>query len=105
MSKVLITGASRGIGNATAKYFQERGFEVVTPSRSDLNLADSASVAAYLQKDSSEYDVIVNNAGINDVNYLEEISDEEIYTTLEINTISPLKILRHFVPKMKQHKY
>lgn len=105
MSKVLITGASRGIGKVTADLFRSRGFDVVAPSRSELDLADPASVAAYLETDCTDYEVIVNNAGVNDIHFLEDISDEEIYRTLEINTISPLKIIRHFVPRMKDRKY
>ena len=40
MERVLITGGSRGIGKAIARKFKEEGYEVITPSRQELNLSD-----------------------------------------------------------------
>ena len=66
--KALITGASRGIGKAIAEKFREHGYEVVTPTRQEMDLTDGASVDAYISQHKDEYfDVIVNNAGINDI--------------------------------------
>ena len=51
------------------------------------------------------YDVIINNAGINDINDIEMVTDEEIERAMQINLVSPLKILRKFVPAMKEKRY
>ena len=48
--RVLITGASRGIGKAIAAIYREKGYSVDAPSREVLDLADAASVEAYLEE-------------------------------------------------------
>lgn len=104
--KALITGASRGIGKAIAKKFEEHGYEVVTPTRQELNLMDKASIETYIQTHKDDYfDVIVNNAGINDVNEIDKITDEEIDSMIATNLVAPIKLLRGFTGAMKAHHY
>ena len=47
------------------------------------------------------YDIVVNNAEINDINDIENVTDDEIERAMQINLISPMKLLRAFVPGMK----
>ncbi|OLN32149.1 SDR family NAD(P)-dependent oxidoreductase [Desulfosporosinus metallidurans] len=104
--KVLITGGSRGIGKAIANRFEASGYVVVAPSRSEMDLSDATSVKRYIEKNKDEYfEVIVNNAGINDINLLEDITDDEIQRTMQINLIAPIMLLRGFVGKMKEFRY
>lgn len=104
--KVLITGGSRGIGKAIAEKFKEHGYEVITPTRQELNLMDKASIETYIQSHKEEYfDVIVNNAGINDVNEIGKITDEEIDSMIATNLVAPIKLLRGFTGAMKEHHY
>ena len=106
MRKVLITGGSRGIGKATAEKFRSCGYEVVTPTRQELNLTDGASIAAYIEKNKDVYfDVIVNNAGCNDINEIEDITDEEIDQMMALNLVAPIKLIRGFAGKMKENQY
>lgn len=106
MRKALITGGSRGIGKAIASKFKEQGYEVVTPTRAELDLSDSTSIENYIQKNQNIYfDVIVNNAGCNDINTIENVTDEEINNMVSVNLIAPIRLLRGFVPQMKEHKY
>ncbi len=105
MKRVLITGGSRGIGKAIANKFSSENFEVIAPSRSELELDNAQSVKDFVLKYQNEaFDVIVNNAGINDVNLLENVTDEELQRMLSINLISPIALLRGFIPKMKEAK-
>lgn len=106
MRKAFVTGGSRGIGKAICEEFIAAGYEVCAPSRHELDLSSLASVQAYLEVNkNAEYDVIVNNAGINDINLIENISDEEIQRAVNIHQISPLQILRAYVPSMKKKRY
>lgn len=106
MRKVLITGGSRGIGKAIAKKFSENGYEVVTPLRNELNLLDESSVKKYIDNNKDVYfDVIINNAGINDISILEDITDEEIHNMMQVNLIAPIFLLRGFVGVMKKNNY
>ncbi len=106
MKNILVTGGSRGIGKAIAKKYSETGYHVFTPSRDELNLNDVDSVKRFLiQYDDITFDVIINNAGINDINYIENVTDEEIYNMFQTNLISPIMLLRGLIPNMKQQKY
>lgn len=106
MRKVFITGASRGIGQETARKFLEEGYEVTTPAHRELDLSDKESVRRYLEQHKEDtFDVIINNAGINDINLVENITDDELKRMIQVNLVSPMMILRTFVPAMKEKLY
>lgn len=106
MHKVLITGGSRGIGKAIAEKFTREGYEVITPTRQEMNLLDAESIEKYVQAHKDDgIDIIVNNAGINDVNEIQNITDDEIERMMATNLVAPIKIIRGLVGGMKQKKY
>lgn len=106
MRRALITGGSRGIGKAIADKFKAEGYEVVTPTRSEMDLSSQESVLAYVKAHEGEYfDVIINNAGINEINEITDITDDELNKTMQINLISPIQLLRGFCGPMKEHRY
>lgn len=106
MRKVLLTGGSRGIGKAIADKFIENGYEVFAPTRLELELSSERSIEAFLDRYRLEgFDVIINNAGINEVNLIENITDEELQKTIEVNLLAPIRLLRGLVPAMKAKGY
>lgn len=100
--RALITGGSRGIGRATVRLFEQHGYEVIAPSRAELDLSNSDSVEAFIDAHRDEpIDTIVNNAGINDLALIENADDETIARMLEVDLVSPIRLLRGFAPALK----
>lgn len=101
--KALITGGSRGIGKATAEVFRAHGYEVITPTREELDLSSKESIERYVMEHrNDDIDTIVNNAGINDIALIEDADDETIERMLEVDLISPIRLLRGFAPALKR---
>ena len=106
MRTALITGGSRGIGKAIAEKFTREGYRVVIPTRAEMELSDPGSVEAFVKRNrDAVFDVIVNNAGINDIHGVEEITDAELDRMTAINLTSPIRLLRGLVGGMKRQKY
>lgn len=106
MKKAFVTGASKGIGQAVARFLAAEGYEITAPSHRELDLSSIQSVEKFISKNSDiTFDVIVNNAGVNDINDIDSITDREIETMMNVNLISPLMLLRGFIPQMKAAGY
>lgn len=95
----LVTGASRGIGRAVADVLRRDGYRVLTPSRSEMDLSDPASIAAYCSR-VERVDALVNNAGINTIVRLEELADPVLDDMLQVNLKAPLQLVRALAQKM-----
>jgi len=81
----IVTGASSGIGEATADLLEERGARVVRFSRSTSgDVSDEADVSLLFEK-SGPCDILVNNAGSIDVAPLHEMSTEAWDRTFAVN--------------------
>ena len=106
MRTVLITGGGRGIGKAIAEKFQSEGYKVVAPKREELNLSDNASIDNYIENNCNVvFDVIINNAGINPINLVEEMKDKDFDDTIQVNLKAPYKLVKGFVKGMKAQNY
>ena len=101
--RALITGGSRGIGKAVVEVFESHGYEVISPTRAELDLSNKDSVEAYVVAHANEeLDTLVNNAGINDIARIEDAEDETIERMLEVDLVSPIRLLRGFVPALRK---
>ncbi len=105
--RTLITGGSRGIGAATAQLYRNAGrYDVFTPIRSELNLSNRSSIEEFIKKYREPgFDIIVNNAGDNIVNLIENVITDDIDYLVAVNMVAPLFLLRGFVPAMKERKF
>lgn len=96
--KVFITGASRGIGLSIATLFLENGYSVIAPTRDELDLSDITSVRNYITRHSNDIDVLINNAGINPLQGILEITYENYMEIFQTNLFSCLELIKWCVP-------
>jgi len=103
---ILLTGASRGIGKTIKEELINKGFNCITPTREDLDLSKPENIDIYLEKIKGiRIGGIINNAGINILSSIEDINDDKIQKMINVNLISPLKLIKGIVPQMKKNKY
>ncbi len=113
MASVLITGASKGIGHATAAEFARRGHRVVATARDPrtlgrldvdqrlpLDVTDPASVAAAVQA-AGEIDILVSNAGVIFYAAVEATPPDKFAQLLDLNTIGALRVAQTVLPGMR----
>lgn len=94
--KVLVTGGSRGIGKAVVALFKEKGHDVYSPTREELDLAKDFTLVR------SDFDIIINNGGINPLKLVEEIDSREV---MQVNYEAPLSIIQQCIPYMVTKGY
>ena len=113
---LIITGASSGIGYATAKLFQEDGYQVINLSRSKINLKNANHLTADLSKrdwsnevskklssiltDSSEISLI-HNASMMQSDNVENIDINNLRDIYEVNLVAPAILNKIIIPYMK----
>ncbi len=101
----LVTGGSRGIGQAVVERFRELGARVVAPTRAELDLSDAAAVDAYAASLVDAPDILVNDAGVNPLAGFAEITDSGLDEVLAVNLLAPLRLCRALAPRMAAQGY
>ena len=120
---VLITGASSGIGKASAKFFQEKGWNVIatmrTPEKEEelgklenvllarLDVLDLESIKNAVQLGIEKFgkiDVLVNNAGYGAYGPLEAFPRENIVRQFNTNVIGLLDVTRAIIPHFRSNQ-
>ena len=102
--RALITGGSRGIGKAIVSKFVENSIEVIVPTRKELDLSSENSIKNFSTKFKTPIDILINNAGINEISLLENLGDSKISDVLNINLVAPIKLIRNLLPLLKESK-
>jgi 3-oxoacyl-[acyl-carrier protein] reductase len=97
----LVTGGSRGIGAAIAEVLTDANWQVLAPTRSELDLSNSGSIDEFLV-DSPKVFGLVLNAGINEPAEIADIDDATWQRTLDINTASAFRLVRALAPQMAE---
>lgn len=106
MRTVVVTGGARGIGAAIAQKFAVSGWRTLTPSRTDLDLSDSASIEKWLTRpDAQEVDTLVNNAAENIIADLWTLDDAAWSRMIQINLTAPFQLLRAVTPAMAARRW
>ena len=125
-SRVLITGASRGIGASCAEKFAENGFSVVVNyQRSDdkasevakkcLSLGAPSAIIAKADVSSSDdveslydkagaVDTLVINAGVASYSLLQDVSEDEYDRVMDTNVKGAFLVIKKFLPDMISQK-
>jgi short-subunit dehydrogenase len=113
----LVTGASSGIGRATAKALQSAGFRVFGTSRraaaerSDgvtmlaCDVTDDESVAKLVDRvlaEAERIDLLVNNAGVGVIGGAEESSIAQAQTLFDVNVFGVMRVTKAVLPTMRR---
>jgi NADP-dependent 3-hydroxy acid dehydrogenase YdfG len=113
MARVLITGASRGIGRASAAALSQSGHQVIATARDvsalhdvpaavrlSLDVTDQASVDAAMAE-AGPVDVLVSNAGATVRAPMETVPLAAVRQLIELNTLGALRLAQAVLPGMR----
>ena len=119
MPSVLITGASRGIGNAIATLLAANGWDVIAGVRSEedaarvkagspriapviLDVTNPEHIAALDDSLPDRLDAVVNNAGVAVGGPMEAVTPDELRRQFEINVIGQVVVTQAVLPRLRR---
>ena len=102
--KALVLGGTGNIGSAIAfRLEHDFGDKVLAVGSKALNLADVNSVDLFLEKNGSNFDVLIHAAGFNQPGLFESLDIRNIELTLQANLMGFLRISQALIPHWKLH--
>jgi NAD(P)-dependent dehydrogenase (short-subunit alcohol dehydrogenase family) len=120
---IFITGASSGIGRATAQLFQQRGWNVAATMRNPdqagdwikqdrtlglrLDVTDGPSIQAAMDAAIARFggvDVLVNNAGYGAIGPFEASTPEQVERQFATNVFGLMDVTRTFLPHFRERQ-
>ena len=126
MKKILITGASGGIGSSIADKFLRNKYEMILTSSSDATLkklrekygnnhhyypldfnkpVENNIILKKISEEHQDLNVIVNNAGITDDSLLLRMKTDQWNNVIQANLSSNFLIIKALLPNMIKNKY
>jgi NAD(P)-dependent dehydrogenase (short-subunit alcohol dehydrogenase family) len=120
MKTIFITGASTGLGKATAKLFASNGWKVIATMRNPendkelhvidnitllpLDVTNLVQIKETTQKAIAlgDIDVVFNNAGYGLMGPLESTSDEQLVRQLNTNILGVIRVTQAFIPYFRE---
>ena len=113
--RALVTGGTSGIGKAIAEMLLNMKAEVYITGKRETSLynnfysvdfSSDISVKSFLKQiENIDFDILINNAGINKIDFLSDLQREDFEKILKVNTQTPLFLMKHICGKMKKKKY
>jgi NAD(P)-dependent dehydrogenase (short-subunit alcohol dehydrogenase family) len=119
MAVVIVTGASSGIGRATAIRFGKSGWTVVLAARRSAELAavaaeiadpvvvptdlrDPGAITALVDRAAAtgRIDALINNAGLGGAPSI-SADDETVTAMIDVNLLAPIRLIRAVLPVMR----
>lgn len=119
---IFITGASSGLGRATAKLFQSKNWNVIATMRNPeietefqklenvtvikLDITDRKQITDTVNNVIKNYsvDVVLNNAGYGLIGPLETATDEQVVKQLDTNLLGAIRMTQAFIPYFREKK-
>ncbi|MCF2494435.1 SDR family NAD(P)-dependent oxidoreductase [Dyadobacter chenhuakuii] len=119
---IFITGASTGIGRATAKLFAAKGWKVIATMRKPenetelhalnnvtvlpLDVTNTRQIHEITQQALAlgDIDVVFNNAGYGLFGALEAMTDEQLVQQMETNFFGVVRVTQAFLPYFRERK-
>jgi NAD(P)-dependent dehydrogenase (short-subunit alcohol dehydrogenase family) len=105
MSKIaVVTGSSSGLGALIAAALAAVGYEVHgVDSRNGTDATEPEGLAQLSAPvpEIDQLDVLVNCAGINKISWLEDMTEELFWQTMDVNAAAIWKMTKHYLPSLK----
>lgn len=92
--RALVLGGKGDIGSAIGRALTNDGMEVIAVGRDDFNLAVPSEIDAFFTRNGNAYDVMVHSAGLNRPNSFDQLSVNDIQTSLNVNLHGFLNVAR-----------
>ena len=107
MPTVFITGARAGLGHEFAAQYSAAGWEVIAPTRADMDVTQRESVDAYVAAlQGRAVDLLINNAGVRmrdaAASQLGAFTLEAWLPSLAVNVVGPALVTQALLPNLKK---
>lgn len=123
---IVVTGATRGIGKSIAdKLYELNANLILTGTKFEeikklnnifsgtrkkyycVDFSNDNSISCFLEQLNTykKIDALVNNAGINKLNFISDIIDSDWNEMFQVNLAAPYKLIKNVSPKMINHNY